>query len=496
LGYLPGGALAYLAIPNLDGTIRQALYLVDRRAEENPALNEWWSSEAGQEFREKLDRLQAVTPLLGDEVVCILNPQPENVNGHIPLILAQIQAGRENELAPAMERIAGDHPESMAYRIDGNLLMVSDTPENLASLAAGLGSGAASAFASELRSRYQRGVSWLFAVNVAAFAPQFQQEPETRLMGLQNMSYVFFEQGRGGGRDDMEATASFAGSRVGIVSWLAPPGSTGSADYISDSAVLTVSGSTRDPRQALEELLALAGQDNSLPANILEFETETGVSLTNDIASSLGTDFTFAVEQPTVPVPGWVLVFEAVNPGALDHAVRLLVDAHNRRLPAENAGLALTVSEETVNGRLWTSVYSATSQLKLCWTYDRGYLVASMDRAVAARAIAVRDSGASLVRSAAFQERYPMTANLHSSGFFWLNTSGALSELAGYVNSPALQRLAGNREPVLIVVDGETEQIHAASRTRLTSLILDLMLIHGPGPQNSEPVVAEQLQAL
>jgi hypothetical protein len=95
-----------------------------------------------------------------------------------------------------MERIAGDHPESMAYRIDGNLLMVSDTPENLASLAAGLGSGAASAFASELRSRYQRGVSWLFAVNVAAFAPQFQQEPETRLMGLQNMSYVFFEQGR------------------------------------------------------------------------------------------------------------------------------------------------------------------------------------------------------------------------------------------------------------------------------------------------------------
>jgi hypothetical protein len=60
-----------------------------------------------------------------------------------------------------------------------------------------------------------------------------------------------------------------------------------------------------------------------------------------------------------------------------------------------------------------------------------------------------------------------------------------------------VQRLAGSRDPVLIVVDGETERIHAASRTRLTSLILDLMLIHGAGPQNTNPAETEkQLQAL
>jgi hypothetical protein len=34
---------------------------------------------------------------------------------------------------------------------------------------------------------------------------------------------------------------------------------------------------------------------------------------------------------------------------------------------------------------------------------------------------------------------------------------------------------------VMIALDGETERIRAASRTRLTSLILDLTLVHGTG---------------
>jgi hypothetical protein len=114
-----------------------------------------------------------------------------------------------------------------------------------------------------------------------------------------------------------------------------------------------------------------------------------------------------------------------------------------------------------------------------------------MDRAVAARAIAVRNSGSSLVRSARFQERHPI-AGLHSSGFLWLNAGGVLSDLGASFNSPALQRLAG-REPLLIVLDGEMERIHAASRTRLTSLILDLMLIHGPGP-NPDPDSGDQIE--
>jgi hypothetical protein len=153
----------------------------------------------------------------------------------------------------------------------------------------------------------------------------------------------------------------------------------------------------------------------------------------------------------------------------------------------------MSLTQETVNGRSWNMVRAANSPITLYWTYDRGDLIASTDRAVATRAIAVRESGTSLVHSARFQERFPIAASLHSSGFFWLNTNGVLADLASLVNSEALQRLAGSREPVLFVLNGEMERIHAASRTRLTSLILDLMLIHGPGP-NPDPDSGDQIE--
>ncbi|MEX2299317.1 MAG: FecR domain-containing protein, partial [Bryobacterales bacterium] len=485
LDFLPASAVVYFAIPNLNGTIRQALNLVEGRARENPVLDEWWSSEDGQRLREKLDRVQIITPLLGEEVVCIFAREPENWSGPpVSLLLARVQAGREPALRDAIERIAGEQTESIAYQIVGDLVAISDSSERLASMMLQLGSGASSPFASEIRARYQRGVSWLAGVDVTAMRTNMGDMPEKQLLGLQNMRYLFFEQNSGGGRDDTEATLSFEGSRVGISSWLASPGSAGSAEYVSDQAVAVASGSTRNPRQAFDELLSIAGEGSEFANHIREFETETSVSIADDIASSLGTDFTFSIEQPSLPSPGWMAAFEAINPGVLDDAARRLVDAYNSKLGAEQAGLTISLTQETVNGRSWNLARAANSPITIYWTYDRGYLIASTDRAVATRAIAVRESGTSLVHSVRFQERYPVAANLHSSGFFWLNTNGVLADMASLVNSEALQRLAGSRDPVLFVVNGEMERIHAASRTRLTSLILDLMLVHGAGETN------------
>src|SRR5882724_4677323 len=88
--------------------------------------------------------------------------------------------------------------------------------------------------------------------------------------------------------DENEATLTFQGSRTGIASWLAAPGAAGSAEYISSEAVFAFSASTRDPRQALDELLSASG---AIAAPISRFESETGVSLSSDIGPSLGTDF-------------------------------------------------------------------------------------------------------------------------------------------------------------------------------------------------------------
>jgi hypothetical protein len=165
-----------------------------------------------------------------------------------------------------------------------------------------------------------------------------------------------------------------------------------------------------------------------------------------------------------------------ILPAVLDDAVRRLVEAHNARLTAEEADRQVTLLTETVNGRVWNSLQTGSTGIALHWTYDRGYLIASTDRALALRAISVHDSGTPLVRSLAFQQRFPLGAGLHNSGFVWFNTNGVLADLASAVQSPALQRLVGSRDPILIVIDGEMERIRAVGRTRLTSVMLDLML--------------------
>lgn len=479
LPYLPADTLVYFAIPNLDGTIREALRLVDQRARENEALNEWWSSEDGQELREMLDRIQAITPLLGEEVVFVVNVEVDATGNGEPaaLLMAHIQPDRQDSLRDAIARLTEGQDHNIPYQISQDLLMISGSETHLADMAARLGGGASSPFAAEIASRYQRGVSWLAAIDTTALGAEVRQGTPSRRLGLSSMRYVLFE--TGGNRDEMEATLSFDGARTGIASWLAAPGSAGSAEYISSEAIVALAASTRDPRQAFDEMLAFAGEDGLFLADLREFETETGIDIGADIASSLGTDFAFVIERATLPVPGWVAALEVMNPGALDDSARRMVDAFNRQLPPDQASRQATLTQETVDGRTWMTLQSAGISASLYWTYDRGYLIASMDRALAIRAIAIRDTGSSLERSTAFRDRFPVNAGLHNSGFFWFNANGVVEEIASATQSPAVTRLLASRDPALVIVDGETERIHAASRTRLTSLLLDVMLLHG-----------------
>jgi hypothetical protein len=486
---LPAGVQWYVAIPNLDGTIRQALSQFEQRAAGNAVLREWWDSNPGQELRNTLDRLQAVTPLLGDEVLILGLKDPADAHAHIPLVMAQVQSGRQDSLRQALDRAGGN--QRVPYRFTQDLMLISESEQKAAAVAAQLGTGASSPFADEIARRYRNGVGWLAAVDVASFGSVIPQQ-EGRILGLSNMRYLFFEQRSSGGRDDNEATLSFDGPRTGIASWLAPPGSAGSAEYVSSDAALVLSASTRDPRQAFDELLANVG--GTFVEALRAFESKLGIGIGADIASSLGADFTFAVERVALPVPGWVAAFEVVKPAVLDDTVRRLADAFSRDLPADQSARKVSVTRQVENGRTWTSIGS--SGFTLHWTYDRGYLVASPDRALAARAIALRESGSSLVRSASFQDRVPATGGFHHSGFVWFNTNGALADFASLLQSSgaqsaALKTILSSRDPILLTLDGEMERIHAASRTRLTSVILDLMMVHGGAPPGEKQPVKQ-----
>ena len=473
LSYIPAGTQGYVAIPNIDNAILQTQDLIEQYSLENDILKEWWTSGEGQTLRKILEQVQVFTGLLDEEVVFLMIEDPAGGNGKIPLLMAHVLPGSEDELWNALDNAFKNYPE-VPYEITGNLLLISVKESQLESIVPLLGSGVSSPFAIEIGNYYRRGVNCLVGIDVSSLTAKVKQSLPSQVIGLSNMQYLFFELGSDGGGDATRATLSFQGPRSGILSWLAPPASTGSIEYISSEAVAVISASTRDPREAFDELLEILGQNSSFMDGLAEFESKTGIRIGDDIASSLGTDFTMAVERLTIPIPGCIGVFEVLNPDTLNETVDRLVDTYNKWLPPEKAESVLVYTQEITGGRTWNSLKTGLAPNTLYWTYDRGYMIVSLDRALADRAIDIRDSGLQLIRSSKFQQYLPVSAGLHNSGLYWLDNNEVLTEVSSMLKEQGFPQLIDIGEPSLVVVkaDDERIQITSHSRLRLTGLFL------------------------
>ena len=145
------------------------------------------------------------------------------------------------------------------------------------------------------------------------------------------------------------------------------------------------------------------------------------------------------------------------------------------------------LTRENVNGRIWQTMKPEGLPVGITWTYDQGYLVAGSDRGAAERAIATRNGGSPLVWSPAFLGQLPSTAGLHPSAFGWVNAKGALGILSLFAQNPALSELLNGRDPILVVFDGKSDLIHGASRTRITGMIMDAMLLQSLSGATASP---------
>ncbi len=467
LPYLPANTVIYGAIPNLAGTIRQAQSLADQQAGQSGAFQQWWSSKAGTDMKDMLSKLQIVLPMVGDEIVFAM---AANGTEKVPILVAEVQPGQETGLKTMMASLTGAQ-----YQLTDKLLVVSDSAAHLAWVTGQMGAGANSAFAAEIIKRYQRGAGWLVAMDVAALPQADAANHPKEMMGIEQMKYVFFEQRTAGGVEENEATLAFAGARTGVAAWLASKGTGGASEYISSDALMAFSASTKDSKQLYDEMVARLSQSQpGFPAHLAEVEAKLGISVGNDLAAALGTDFAVAVEAMN-PLPAWVAAVEVYKPGTLDGTIAKLVDVFNAGLKPEEKDKRLTLATAAQNGQTWKTLKSAASQAQVVWTYDRGYMVLSSDIGLGAKAILTRSGGFPLVRSTAFTAQLPSASGISPAAFAWLNTKGALASLTALIPNAAIQKLAAGRDPVLVVLNGETERIRIASRTRITSLLLDMM---------------------
>ncbi|WP_321470304.1 FecR domain-containing protein [uncultured Paludibaculum sp.] len=470
--YLPSNAVAFGAAPNISGTLEEAERLAQQRAEQNATFGEWWKSAKGEQVREMLAKVQAVMPLLGDEIGFVLAHGPGGDHDSVPMMIAEVNAGQQAAVRKALAPMV----EGVNFGVNDKVVVITDNQTHLLWAMGQLGQGATSDFAADITQHYERGVGWMLGLNAQAFHMS-STERVSVLTGGTALKTVFFEQRTNEGSEENEATLSFAGTRAGIASWLAPAGASGAAEYITSDALMAFSGSTKEPSQMFSEITNLMGSMSpQFKQHLDEAQAKLGISFADDLAAALGTDFAVAVENANIPIPGWTAAMEVYKPGTLDGTIAKIVDAYNSELPAEYQSRKLSITQQTVDGRLWMTLKAAAAPMTLYWTHDRGYVVMSSDLAVAQRALKTRDGGFTLTRSAAFVRQMPSTAGVHPSGFLWMNLKGALEGLSSVVTSSALQTIAKDRDPILVVVNGETERIRVASRTRLTSLILDGML--------------------
>jgi hypothetical protein len=307
------------------------------------------------------------------------------------------------------------------------------------------------------------------------------------------MKYFFFEQRAPTGVVENEVTLAFDGPRTGMGSWLADAGSGGAAEYLPADALIAGYVSTREPLQLFEEFTAqITRMEPNFANDLASLEEKLGAGFVKNLTAALGSEAAFALTGVSASGLTWVMANLANDPAAIDSALQRLVEVFNAELGPDEQDKRIVWTQEVVGGRTWTTLKPGGLPVGITWTYDGGYMVAASDRAVAERAIATRSSGSPLVWSTEFLGQIPSSAGLHPSAFGWLNAKGALEFLTSVTPNPAFNELIASRDPILVVFDGAPEQIHAASRNRISRTIMDLMLIQHLGQATLAPSVPTQ----
>ncbi|HEY5995491.1 MAG TPA: FecR family protein, partial [Candidatus Deferrimicrobiaceae bacterium] len=399
LPYLPAGTIVYGAVPNLGGTMGQALGLADQQASENATFGAWWNSETGLQLKQIVDRLQSVSSLLGDEIVfCASASGPGDP---VPIVLAKVQSGRRADLASALQKLfSGTGEPAPPYSVSDDLMVVSDSPSDLTWALNHLGQGTGSPFAVAIGERYRRGVGWMVAIDAPPVVQKASGDdaPPVELAGMIGMNYIFLEQRAPSGAEENELTFAFKGARTGMASWLADTGSGGAAEYLPVDALVAGYISTREPSQLFGELTELmTRQDPSFQDGLARADDTLGAGFIQNLTAAMGTEAAFALNGFSVSGPTWVMAALANNPPVIDSSLQKLVETFNSQLAPGDQDKRIVFGQESAGGRSWSTMKLGGLPFGVTWTYDRGYMVAASDRGSAERAIATRNGGSALV---------------------------------------------------------------------------------------------------
>jgi hypothetical protein len=481
LRVVPPAAVAFIAAPNYGESLAQAHALFEERVQQSEVLRQWWQKAGaggrGPSVADVVARLRDLGAYLGQEVAVAFVPAPGERLHHLLLADAGRSGLRDfmetgffvGPKHPVVHFVEGAMPAappaaaSLYVLIRPDVVAASDDWATLRSAAAcldGQGPGLdQTPFGQRITEAYRDGTSLL----VAADARQMGQ----RELRVGDLRYFIAERAEVSGRSRNTADLLFFGRRQGVSSWLGAPAPMGSLDFISPEATGVLSVVTKSPALVFEDLLSPVGGPRAL-RRLSEIEERVGIRVRDDLAAALGSDFTVALDGPLLPTPAFKLVGEVYDPERLERTFEVLVEAYNREA-AVRGRRALRLDHEQAGDRVVHVLRTSGEGLgtDLHYAFSGGYLVVAPSRPLVLAALAVRESGRSLNRSARLLELLPPDGQTHVSALLYQNlaTAGALAEGLERLSpdqKAMVSALAAQSKPTLVYAYGQEDRIQMA----------------------------------
>ena len=515
LDLMPENTVVYAALPNLADSIVQSHRVIQEQMNQNPSLRQWWEKEQSgraQNMDQVVETIRQFGSYLGDEIAVSVSMDDQGKPGE-PLVLAELKnsQGFRQFLEQQITKYAGDNKgrpeirfvenpatvtadpndktERLYVWIQDNLFAASPNLDQLHNVATAIGSGNVSSFtATPFRNRiaqvYQEGAGLVVAANLEKVVTNTraertkgpegaQHESALSQLGLLSVKYFVLDQKDSGGKTHTRASLSFNDGQRGIPSWLATPGPMGSLEYISSDANVVAGFVVKNPVSLVDDLLVVLDTVSpELRKQLDKQQSERGLNIRNDFAAPLGGEFAFAIDGPLLPTPSWKLVFEVNDPEHLQQTLEHVVSEVNKEAAKFGKG-NLAWEKADVGGRTYYTLRSSDfGALEVNYTYASGYLIVCPSRALVEKALQVRDSGSSLLRSPKFTAGLPADGNANFSAVFYHNIGGlvpaGLAKTAENLPSgpqEAMKAIASQMKPTLVYAYAQDGSITFAANT-------------------------------
>jgi len=442
LGRLPADTVLFASIPNLADYLGQVESVFNEKLAQTPELGQWWSEGGGRAIA-LLDKLRSASGYLGDEIVIV---GVENAGG--PALLAEVKRDGFAEF------LAGQGLKISVESRNGFVVFGPDRAavERLApAMDAAAGGFEGTPFYARIAQAYAEGAGLLLCADVSRMHAAASQN---------GVRYFVAEQKEVNHQMEARATVGFSGERSGPTAWLGDPGPMGSLDYISPDASGVGAFVVRHPAAILEQI---TGVFRTTPDQV---GAASGVQ--SELDASLGGEFAFAIDGPLVPVPSWKLIVEVYDRAQVESAIERLVAQYNQH-PAPFATSIAITHETGEGGAVWYTI-AATPKNPLTeahYTFSGGYLIAAPSRALVARALQMKDSGTSILRSSKFLALTPRDHYANFSALIYHDMGSQLAPLAGLLGGMAPKGMPSltNLKPMLVAAYSAPDALTVATNS-------------------------------